>query len=68
MSDQITLFCWVIDSSSTVPFSVDISASKTVDGLKNAIKKKKSNKFGDIDADALTLWKVSTFCSVPACH
>ena len=68
MSDQITLFCWVIDSSSTAPFSVSISASETVDGLKDAIKAKKGHELGDFDADALTLWKVGTCCSVAACH
>ncbi|KAI8597586.1 hypothetical protein EDD21DRAFT_385091 [Dissophora ornata] len=56
-NNVLTLFC-VVDSEST-PFSVDIDPSKTVDHLKVAIKDKKTNDFGDVDADKLTLWQVS---------
>ncbi|KAG0256493.1 hypothetical protein BGZ95_005479 [Linnemannia exigua] len=56
-NDPLTLFC-LVDGDST-PFSVDIDASKTVDHLKDAIKLKKPNDFNDVDADVLTLWRVS---------
>ncbi|KAF9084813.1 hypothetical protein BGX29_002321, partial [Mortierella sp. GBA35] len=58
MTDNLlTLFC-LVDGDS-VPFSVDIDASKTVDHLKKLIKAEKSNNFSDVDADQLTLWHVS---------
>ncbi|KAG0046286.1 hypothetical protein BGZ83_008526 [Gryganskiella cystojenkinii] len=53
----LTLFC-IVDGEST-PFSVDIDASKTVDHLKETIKTKKTNDFSNVDADKLTLWRVS---------
>ncbi|KAF8923165.1 hypothetical protein BGZ47_004977, partial [Haplosporangium gracile] len=43
----------------SMPFSVDIDASKTVDHLKKLIKTEKANDFQDVDADKLTLWRVS---------
>ncbi|KAF9329395.1 hypothetical protein BG006_007501 [Podila minutissima] len=55
--NSLTLLC-VVDGDS-MPFSVDIDASKTVDHLKDAIKLKKINDFNDVDADVLTLWRVS---------
>ncbi|OAQ22282.1 hypothetical protein K457DRAFT_345649 [Linnemannia elongata AG-77] len=58
MTDNLlTLFC-LVDGDS-VPFSVDIDASKTVDHLKDAIKSKKTPRFDDVAADELTLWRVS---------
>ncbi|KAG0039254.1 hypothetical protein BGZ89_007933, partial [Linnemannia elongata] len=58
MTDNLlTLFC-LVDGDS-VPFSVDIDASKTVDHLKDAIKTKKAPRFDDVAADELTLWRVS---------
>ncbi|KAG9062249.1 hypothetical protein KI688_006581 [Linnemannia hyalina] len=43
----------------TMPFSVDIDASKTVDHLKDAIKIKIPDSFKGVDAKDLTLWRVS---------
>jgi hypothetical protein len=57
-SRSITLFCWILDVSDR-PFPVDIDDSTTVAHLKEAILKKKSTTFADIEADQLTLWKVS---------
>ncbi|KAG0198791.1 hypothetical protein BGX33_012070 [Mortierella sp. NVP41] len=58
MTDNLlTLFC-LVDGDS-MPFSVDIDASKTVDHLKKLIKAEKTNNFSDVDADQLTLWHVS---------
>ncbi|KAG0332645.1 hypothetical protein BG004_001163 [Podila humilis] len=53
----LTLFC-VVDGGAT-PFSVEIEPSKTIGSLKKAIKAKKANDFSDVDAEKLTLWRVS---------
>jgi hypothetical protein len=52
------LFCWILGVSDR-PFSVSIEAARTVDDLKKAIVKEKSSTFANIEADQLTLWKVS---------
>ncbi|KAK5828980.1 hypothetical protein F5H01DRAFT_329294 [Linnemannia elongata] len=58
MADNLlTLFC-LVDGDS-VPFSVDINASKTVDRLKDANKTKIPNTFKGVDAKDLTLSRVS---------
>ncbi|KAF9920028.1 hypothetical protein BGZ67_001615, partial [Mortierella alpina] len=58
MTDNLlTLFC-LVDGDS-MPFSVDIDASKTVDHLKKLIKTEKTPRFDDVAADELTLWRVS---------
>jgi hypothetical protein len=57
---NITLFCWILDVSVTA-FPVDIEHSITVGHLKDAILKKKSPMFANVDTDQLTLWKVSGF-------
>jgi len=54
---NLTLFCCLVDSST--PFPVDISSSRTVSHLKDAIKEKKLNVLKEIDADRLSLFKVS---------
>ena len=59
----IPLFCWILDVSDR-PFSVSIEEARTVDNLKEEILAKKSATFANIEADQLTLWKVSsTFSS-----
>jgi hypothetical protein len=55
----ITLFCWILDASDR-PFSVSIEEARTVDDLKKAVIKEKSSTFANIEADQLTLWKVSS--------
>jgi hypothetical protein len=59
----ITLFCWVVGVSDR-PFSIDIENTLTVDHLKDAIVKKKSNAFLNVDADQLDLWMVRSICYV----
>ena len=54
-----SLACCVLSLDDVKPFLVDIPLSKTVDHLKDAIKKKKENAFNHIDADQLEIWKVS---------
>jgi len=58
MSRTITLFCWVIHTPTKQIFSVKIARDELWSDVKDAIKKKKKNKFNDIDADTLDLWKV----------
>ncbi|KAI8344978.1 hypothetical protein B0O80DRAFT_534669, partial [Mortierella sp. GBAus27b] len=55
--NDLRLFC-ILEGEST-PFPVTIDSDKTVGDLKDAIKTKKSNYLASIDADQLTLWKVS---------
>ncbi|KAF9280639.1 hypothetical protein BGZ74_002557, partial [Mortierella antarctica] len=58
MTDSLlTLFC-LVDGDKT-SFEIDIDPTKTVARLKDLIKEKKSNDLSDVDADQLTLWKVS---------
>ena len=54
------LFCWLIDKSME-PFSVDVANGDTVDDLKKAVMKKKPNALAGLDADQLTICKVSNF-------
>jgi hypothetical protein len=62
LSRTIKLFCWILDVSNH-PFPVDIDDSITVADLKKAIVKEKSSTFANIEADQLTLWKVSSSSS-----
>ncbi|KAG0338858.1 hypothetical protein BG004_007051 [Podila humilis] len=52
----LKLFC-VVNGEST-PFPGKNKLTETVGDLKDAIKAKKPNDFGDIDADQLTLWRI----------
>ena len=56
---MITLFCLVHGESAANVFSIKIPQTDTVDDLKDLIKSKKQNKFRNIDADELILWKVN---------
>jgi len=58
MATELKLFIYVIGIGGS-SFSVTIQSSKTVDDLKKAIKEEKKNDLKDIDADRLTLYKVS---------
>ncbi|KAI8347077.1 hypothetical protein B0O80DRAFT_466017 [Mortierella sp. GBAus27b] len=55
--NNLRIFC-ILEGEST-PFPVTIESDKTVGELKKAIKLEKSNYFTSVDADQLTLWKVS---------
>lgn len=58
MTDNLlTLFC--LADGDSMPFSVEIAASKTVGHLKDAIKTKIPDTFKGVDAKDLTLWSVS---------
>jgi hypothetical protein len=55
---SVNLNCWVLGDGTGQVFSVKISSTESVIALKKAIKEKKV-ALQHIDADALTLWKVS---------
>ncbi|KAF9112859.1 hypothetical protein BGX30_007159, partial [Mortierella sp. GBA39] len=57
--NHLTLFCLVDGEATSNAFSIEIEQTKTVDHLKDLIKVKKTIDFNDIDADQLTLWRVS---------
>ncbi|KAF9303151.1 hypothetical protein BGZ74_004248 [Mortierella antarctica] len=54
-----TLFCLVDEETPSNAFPVKIELAKTVGHLKKLIKTEKTNNFHDVDANELTLWKVS---------
>jgi hypothetical protein len=67
MPAESSLACWIVGPDDASAFMVDVLLSKTVDHLKDAIKKKKENALNHTDADQLEIWKVSDpACSVPA--
>jgi hypothetical protein len=55
----MTLNCWVHGDEIHQAFPVEISSTKTVGVLKDAIKNKKPVGFRDVDAKDLVLHKVS---------
>ena len=57
--NRLSLFCLVDGEPTFNAFPVGIEVSKTIGDLKELIKTKKSNQFSDVDADQLTLWRVS---------
>ncbi|KAG0079784.1 hypothetical protein BGZ92_000898, partial [Podila epicladia] len=57
--NRMTLFCLVDVETTSNAFSIKIPSSDTVDDLKKAIKVQKAVAFADVDADMLTLWRVS---------
>ena len=59
MANTLTLLCLVHGETSDNAFPVDISKNATVGHLKDAIKVKKQHAFADIDADKLSLWRLS---------
>ncbi|KAF9307970.1 hypothetical protein BG003_011799, partial [Podila horticola] len=56
---DLTLFCLVDGDATSNAFPIRIPSNDTVDDLKNLIKARNNNAFSDIDADKLTLWRVS---------
>jgi hypothetical protein len=65
---MLKLFCWVRGNAHGQPFPLDIVDTRTVGDLKEAIKEKKKVAFKHVDADTLTLWKVSTPISASRRH
>ncbi|KAG0294132.1 hypothetical protein BGZ96_001754 [Linnemannia gamsii] len=57
--DRLNLFCLVDGEPQSNVFSVKPTPADTVDDLKKLIKTEKTNDFSDVDADKLTLWRVS---------
>jgi hypothetical protein len=57
--NHFTLFCLVDGETTSNAFSVEIGSTKTIGDLKKLIKTEKTNDFSDVDADKLTLWRVS---------
>ncbi|KAG0341565.1 hypothetical protein BG004_005991 [Podila humilis] len=55
----LTLFCVVDGETAFKAFSVKILSTDYVDHLKKAIKANKAIDFSDVDANELTLWRVS---------
>jgi hypothetical protein len=58
MSDMLNLNCWLLGDDPRRVIPVEIAKTKTVGGLKKAIKGEKMHAFDGIDADLLDLWKV----------
>jgi hypothetical protein len=57
---KLTLFCVVAGESASHAFKLKkIPSSDDVDDLKQRIKAEQSPDFDDIDANELTLWRVS---------
>ena len=52
------LFCWVLDKNES-SFPVNVAHDDTVGDLKKEIMNQNSNALAGLDADQLTLWKVS---------
>ena len=54
---MFNLFCYVRGDDYKHTFEVKIGNEESVAALKKAIKEEKTQTFGNIDADSLTLWK-----------
>ncbi|KAF9965237.1 hypothetical protein BGZ70_005179 [Mortierella alpina] len=59
MDYPLAMFCLVDGEVPSRAFQVSISSTATVSDLKKLIKAEKTNDFSDVDADKLTLWRVS---------
>ncbi|KAG9061870.1 hypothetical protein KI688_007021 [Linnemannia hyalina] len=58
-NNLLKLFCLVDGEATTNAFPVEIESTKTIGDLKNFIKDKNAVEFTDVDANSLTLWRVS---------
>ena len=54
------LFCWIFDKSEA-PFPVDVANGDTVGDLKKAVMNEKPFTLSGLEADQLTICKVSDF-------
>jgi hypothetical protein len=63
MDDEIelSLTCWIPGLENANAFTIYVPRSKTVDHLKDAIKKKKEPILNHVAADQLEIWKVGDF-------
>ena len=57
--EKVILNCLVHGRPKIQGFSVEIEINKTVSDLREMIKEKKKIDFASVDADQLTLWRVS---------
>ncbi|KAG9070410.1 hypothetical protein KI688_009747 [Linnemannia hyalina] len=58
-NNLLNLFCLVDGEATTNAFPVEIESTKTIGDLKGAILRKKPNDFRDVDANKLSLSRVS---------
>jgi hypothetical protein len=58
MPGDIGLYCWVVGDPPQQLFSIMVSNGMNVEGLRDALKAKRTQKFKDFDAETLDLWKV----------
>ncbi|KAG0035316.1 hypothetical protein BGZ81_009812 [Podila clonocystis] len=58
-NNPLTLFCLADGNPTSNAFSIKIPTNDTIHDLKKLIKAEKTNDFSDVDADKLTLWRVS---------
>jgi Crinkler effector protein N-terminal domain len=61
----IALNCMVLGDSPDFAFVVEIDPTKRIDHLKNIIKERRPDVFGNILAIHLTLWRVDIALDVP---
>lgn len=54
----LSLNCWVVGDSLDEIFTIEISRTKNISILKEIIKEKNANSFGNFDSKQLDLWKV----------
>ena len=70
-SSKLILNCWIVGQDIKSGFSVTVNNNQDVDDLKRAIKGRRHNILGDIDAVDLLLWKVMitiiTMPTLPTC-
>jgi hypothetical protein len=58
-SETLTLWCWIYGDHFKQIFPIEISNTKTVADLRNAIKIENSSTLSNVEARALLLYKVS---------
>ena len=70
-SSKLILNCWIVGQKINSGFTVTINNNQDVDGSKRAIKERRPNILGDIDAVDVMLWKVGiiiiTMPTLPTC-
>ncbi|KAF9176761.1 hypothetical protein BGZ50_009714 [Haplosporangium sp. Z 11] len=59
MATTLSLFCIISGELTSNAFLVSVSSTDTIGGLKKLIKVKKTVEFKDVDANDLTLWRVT---------
>lgn len=57
--NRLSLFCLVDEEPTSNAFTLSMSATATVGGLKKVVKAEKALDFEDVDANDLAVWRVS---------